>query len=76
MRFSRKYLSELADDRERSAERSEKAARSAERDAADTSLSPETRRQAAAQAPISRRFAKELRCEARAYRNGVQPNEL
>jgi hypothetical protein len=76
MRYSKRYLGELADDRERAAERSEKAARSAERDAADTSLSPETRRQAAAQAPISRQFAKELRCEARAYRNGVQPNQI
>ncbi|MGQ5576298.1 hypothetical protein [Streptomyces sp. ECR3.8] len=76
MRFSRRQLTELAVDREKSAARSERAAASAERDAADESLSPATRRQAAAQAPISRRFARACRKEAAAYRDGVQPNDL
>jgi hypothetical protein len=76
MRFSRRQLTELAEDREKSATRSERAAASAERDAADESLSPAARRQAAAQAPISRRFARECREEASAYRAGYQPDEI
>lgn len=76
MRLSRRQLTELAEDREKSAVRSERAAASAERDASDESLSPATRRQAAAQAPISRGFARDCREEAAAYRDGVQPNEL
>jgi hypothetical protein len=76
MRFSRRQLTELAVDREKSAARSERAAASAERDANDKSLSPATRRQAAAQAPISRRFARDCRDQAAAFRDGVQPDEL
>jgi hypothetical protein len=76
MRLSRWQLTELAEDREKSAARSERAAASAERDAADASLPAATRRQAAAQAPISRRRATEYREEAAALRNGVQPNDL
>ena len=76
MRFSRRQLNELAADREKSAARSERAAKSAARDAADPTLSPATRRQAAAQAPISRRYASEYREEAAAFRDGIQPDEL
>ena len=76
MRFSRRQLTELAVDREKSAARSDRAAASAERDANDNSLSPATRRQAAAQAPISRRFARDCREQAAAFRDGVQPDEL
>jgi hypothetical protein len=76
MRLSRRQLNELADDREKSAQRSTRAAASAERDAANESLSPATRHQAAAQAPISRGYARACREEAAAYRNGIQPDEL
>lgn len=76
MRLTRRELSELATDREKCADRSERAAASAERDAADESLSPATRRQAAAQAPISRGYAREYREEAAALRGGVQPDQL
>jgi hypothetical protein len=76
MRLSRRQLTQLAEDRERCAARSDRAAASAERDASDESLPPATRRQAAAQAPISRRRAREYREEAAALRDGVQPHEL
>lgn len=76
MALTRRQLNELADDREKCAARSDRAAASAERDAADQTLSPVTRRQAAAQAPISRRTANEYREEAAAYRTGIQPHQL
>ncbi|MDF4254642.1 hypothetical protein [Streptomyces sp. WMMB303] len=76
MRLSRSKLNELAADCEKSAARSARAAASAERDAADPALSPATRREAAAQAPISRRRAAEYREEAAGLRDGWQPENL
>ncbi|MER8003056.1 hypothetical protein [Streptomyces sp. NPDC095613] len=76
MRLSRSTLDELAADRDKCAQRSARAAASAERDAVDPSLSPATRRQATAQAPISRRHAAEYREEAAALRAGWQPDDL
>lgn len=74
-RPTRAEMRDLATDREKSAARSTRAAQSAARDAADESLSPATRRQAAAQAPISRRHARECREEAEALRDGRLPGE-
>ena len=74
--LSRRELAELADDRDRCAVRSARAARSAARDATDPQLTPATRRQAAAQAPISRRQAAAYRMEATALRAGHQPDSL
>lgn len=74
-RPTRAEMNELAADREKSAARSTAAANSALRDAADESLSPETRRQAAAQEPISRSYAAEARDEAAKLREGYLPGE-
>jgi hypothetical protein len=68
-------MNELAADREKCAARKDRGADSAERDAADSSLSPVHRRQAAAQAPISRRLAREYREEAAQLRSGIVPGE-
>lgn len=74
-RPTRAEMNELAADREKSAARSTAAADSARRDAADESLSPETRRQAAAQEPISRSYAAEYREDAAKLREGYLPGE-
>lgn len=66
-------MAELAADRERCAARSERAAASADRAAADEALDPATRAQAAAQAPVSRRHAREYREEAALLRAGIDP---
>lgn len=75
MRLSRRQMNELADDREKSAARSERAAQSGRAAAADPSLSDNTRRQAATAAVFAERHAQEYREEADAYREGRIPGE-
>jgi hypothetical protein len=74
-RLSRAEMRELAADREQCAARSDAAAQAAERDANDKTLPFAHRREAAAQAPISRRHAREYREDAAKLREGYLPGE-
>lgn len=74
-RLSRREMNELAADREKSAERSMRAARSAVEAASDPNNSPATRAQANATIPIALGHAREYREEAAALREGRIPGE-
>ena len=74
-RPSRREMRELAEDRERCADRSARNAESARAAANDPTLSDSMRRQAAATVPIALRHAQEYREEAEALRDGRIPGE-
>lgn len=74
-RPSRREMRELAEDRERSAARSDAAALDGDRAAADPNNSPTKRAQAEAAAGWARQHAQESREEAAALRDGRIPGE-
>lgn len=75
MGLSRREMNELADDREKCAARSERAAASGRAAAADPSNSPTVRAQAATAARFAANHAQEYREEAAALRDGRIPGE-
>lgn len=74
-RPSRREMRELAEDRERSALRSDAAALSGDQAAADPNNSPTLRAQAAAAANWARQHAQEYREDAAKLREGYLPHE-
>ncbi|MFF7476650.1 hypothetical protein [Streptomyces sp. NPDC008092] len=74
-RMSRREMNELAADREKCAARCDRNAKSGREAAADTTLSDNTRRQAAASAQLADKHAQEYREEAATLREGRIPGE-
>lgn len=74
-RPTRREMQELAADRDASAARSTRAAQTAREAAANPTLPPSDREQAAAYIPIAERQAQEHREEAEALRDGHLPGE-
>jgi len=75
MRLSRRQMNELAEDREKSAARSDRAAASGDAAAVDPNNSPAIQAQARTAARFARNHAQEYREEAAALREGRMPGE-
>jgi len=76
MRLSRSKLNDLADDQEFGARRADEGAADARRHLADTDLGPRDRAVTRAALSAHQQNARELRENAAALRDGVQPDEL
>ncbi|MFD8695372.1 hypothetical protein [Kitasatospora purpeofusca] len=76
MRFTRSQTADLADSLDKAADDKSEAARSGDAHAANPANSDLSRRQAGAAAVILRGQASDMRADAAAIRDGVNPTDL